>query len=51
MLEQFHRYISENARFSAKYVPYYVKWVAECHQQTHSHGDGKEPRRLAGKAS
>lgn len=31
MLEQFQRYLSENARFKAKYIPYYVKWVAGCY--------------------
>ena len=31
MIAQFKRYLTENARIRDKYVPYYLKWIAECH--------------------
>jgi len=31
MLEQFQKYLSENARLNTKYIPYYLKWISECY--------------------
>lgn len=31
MLDQFRRYLVEDARTQTKYIPYYLKWISECY--------------------
>jgi integron integrase len=31
MLEQFQKYLSENARLNTEHISYYIKWISECY--------------------
>lgn len=45
MLDKFRSYLTHAARINGKYIPYYVKWVAECytfHQEAETHPLGLE---------